>query len=83
MRYENGKYVLDNESYKYWHQWALINFDILGYLDEQEVLTNIDSLNNETLYAQWIIAQAMFDTGQNVNAKMKKLAGNSSATSSR
>ena len=42
---------------------------------------NIQAKSLTTLYAQWIEAQAMFDTGQNVNVKMKKLAGNSSAAS--
>ena len=42
---------------------------------------NIQAKSLTTLYAQWIEAQAMFDTGQNLNAKMKKLAGNASATS--
>ena len=33
-----------------------------------------------TLYAGWLYKTATFDTGKNVNAKMKKLAGNSGAT---
>ena len=34
------------------------------------------------IYAQWIEAKAMFDTGENLNVKMKKLAGNPYASSS-
>ena len=53
----------------------------ISYLDGASV-NNLVSTRGETitLYAQWIEARAMFDTGSSVNAKMKKLAGNSSAT---
>ena len=34
---------------------------------------------NTTLYAGWVYKTATFDIGKNVNAKMKQLAGNSSA----
>ena len=53
-----------------------------SYNDEQAVIDNIDSLNNKELYAKWMEVNAMFDTGKNVNAKMKRLAGNASATDS-
>ena len=33
-----------------------------------------------TVYAKWKVPTAMFDTGKNVNVKMKKLSGKSSAT---
>ena len=48
------------------------------YTDKQEV-TSLAESGNVTLYAEWIEAQAMFDTGTMVNRKMKRLAGNSSA----
>ena len=51
-----------------------------SYTDEQSI-TNLTSINNATveLYAQWILAQAMFEDGQTVNEKMIKLAYNSAS----
>ena len=49
------------------------------YEDEASVKNLVPS-GNITLYAQWNEVQAMFDKGLNVNAKMKRLAGNASAT---
>ena len=49
------------------------------YNDGQKV-TNLTSADNTiTLYAVWV-QEAYLDTGQNVNQKLKRLAGNSSAT---
>ena len=50
------------------------------YTNEQDVLENSISLNNKTLHAQWVEARSMFIEGNNVNKKMKKLAGASNPT---
>ena len=41
---------------------------------------SIELTKDITVYAKWKVPTAMFDTGSNVNAKMKKLSGQSSAT---
>ena len=52
-----------------------------SYANESELIQNISNIpTNTTVYAQWERIKAEFDTGQNVNVKFKKLAGNSSAT---
>ena len=49
-------------------------------LNSSNIPTDLSS--NRTVYAKYREATATFDTGSRVNAKMKHLAGNSSATSS-
>ena len=49
------------------------------YSDEQKVTNLTTTGNTITLYAVWVEG-AYLDTGQTVNQKLKRLAGNSSAT---
>ena len=54
-----------------------------SYINETAITNDVNIINgldNKTLYAQWIEATATFDTGSNVNAKMKRLSGSTSAT---
>lgn len=52
----------------------------ISYEDQQEVI-NLTTEESITLYAQWKeLTKATFKRGRNVNAKMKQLAGNPSAT---
>ena len=61
--------------YKGWNTKA----DKTGtHYDDEALVKNLVPSGEITLYAEWVEAHAMFDTGSNVNAKMKKLAGNSS-----
>ncbi len=82
IKVSDGSYYYDTtykEPYRSGYVFIGWNDEIDGtgtsYADEQAVLNNAITLNNKTLYAEWVVAVAMFDTGNNVNIKMKKLAG--------
>ena len=50
-------------------------------IKDEELITNLTSGDSITLYAKWS-SKAKFDTGDRVNVRMKKLAGNNNANSS-
>jgi len=49
------------------------------HYEDEALVKNLVPSGNITLYAEWVEAQAMFETGAIVNTKMKRLAGNSSS----
>ena len=64
-------YVKTGYSFKEWNTAA--NGTGTSYLDKASV-SNLATSGTITLYAQWV-QKAKFDTGENVNIKMKTLAG--------
>ncbi|KAL7715067.1 non-specific serine/threonine protein kinase [Entamoeba marina] len=37
LDYHHETIVLTNDCYKYWHKWALVNFEVVSYFDAQKI----------------------------------------------
>ena len=81
----SGTYAETTDWKGYWH--TAVNGNIIELVNEDGIIDYIEE-NAESLLGTTItvyastFTEAVLDTGQNVNAKLKTLAGNSSATHS-